>query len=261
VLAMRPQPGDLAIQQDMMALLHGSQLHQPGAARRLQDPLSIRHIVQVHGALHDALATAARTLTLEINCATDNPAVDLETGTVISTGNYHTPHITLAVDHVRRGLSLTATTQAARLSKLMANRFTDLPMHLSGDTATSNGFAPVMKLVESVLTRIQSDSIPIAVWPSLSADGIEDALTHSWESARLLARCAHHCRQLTAIELTAAAQGIDLRDIHDRLGEPVKHLHGLVRSHVQPLREDRPLGPEIEALTDGVNNGQFAWRP
>jgi len=261
VVAMRPQPGDLTVRQDMMTLLEGSQLHQPGSARRLQDPLSIRHIVQVHGALHEAIATASRTLELEINCATDNPAVDLEKGVVISTGNYHTPHITLAVDHVRRGLALAATTQAARISKLMPTRFTDLPMHLSGDTATSNGFAPVMKLVESVLTRIQSESASVAFWPSMSADGIEDALTHSWESARLLAACAAHCRQLTAIELTAAAQGIDLRKIRDHLGEPARCLHGRVRSHVQPLQEDRPLGPEIESLKNGIVKGEFSWRP
>lgn len=261
VVAMRPQPGDLVAQKDMMSLLQGSRLHEPGAARRLQDPLSIRHLVQIHGAMFEALTAASQTLALEINCATDNPAVDLDSGKVISTGNYHTPHITLAADHVRRGLSLTATAQAARIAKLMANRFTGLPMHLSGDTATSNGFAPVMKTVESVLTRIQADAMPVAVWPSLSADGIEDALTHSWESARLLSRCTDHCCQLTAIELTAATQGIDLRGIRDDLGLPAMTVYETVRSHVSRLVEDRPLGAEIEVLSKEVERGRFCWRP
>lgn len=261
VVAMRPQPGDLIVQKDMMSLLEGSKLHTPGAARRLQDPLSIRHLVQIHGAMHEALTAADRTLALEINCATDNPAVDLASGKVISTGNYHTPHITLAMDHVRRGLSLTATAQAARIAKLMANRFTDLPMHLSGDTATSNGFAPIIKTVESVLTRIQAAAMPVAVWPSLSADGIEDALTHSWESARLLSRCAHHCCQLTAFELTAAAQGIDLRSVYSEMGPPAATLYKNVRSHVSRLVEDRPLGSEITSLINEVERGVFCWRP
>ncbi len=261
VVEMRPQPGDLAVQHDMELLLKGSRLHQPGAARRLQDPLSIRHIIQVHGALHDALETAGRTLETELNCATDNPVVDSTSGTVISTGNYHTPHITLAVDHVRRGLSLTSTLQAARISKLLANRFTDLPMHLSGDTAASNGFAPIMKLTESVLTRIQADATPVAVWPSLNADGIEDALTHSWESARLLAQCVENCRRLIAIELTAAAQAIDLRAVADQLGHPAEALYRQVRKDVALLVEDRPLGTEIESLARTVRQGRFTWRP
>ncbi|MEQ9488147.1 MAG: aromatic amino acid ammonia-lyase [Alphaproteobacteria bacterium] len=261
VVAMRPQPGDLAVQRDMQVLLRDSRLHRPGEARRLQDPLSIRHIVQVHGALHDALTTAARTVETELNCSTDNPAVEPDSGNVISTGNYHTPHITLAVDHVRRGLAMTSMLQAARVSKLMANRFTDLPMHLSGDTATSNGFAPVMKLAESVLSRIQDESVPIAFWPSLNADGIEDALTHSWESARKLANCTAHCRQLIAIELAAAAQGIDLRGIQNQLGRPAATLHKLVRNLIAPLVEDRPLGADLHKLADAVHQGHFTWRP
>lgn len=260
VVAMRPQPGDLAVQREMMTLLRGSKLHQPGTARRLQDPLSIRHLVQIHGAMHQALDSARGTLETEINCATDNPAVDLETGSVISTGNYHTPHITLAVDHVRRGLSMMATAQAARIAKLMANRFTDLPMHLSGDTATSNGFAPVMKTMESVLTRIQTDAMPVAVWPSLSADGIEDALTHSWEAARQLSRCADHCCHLTAIELMAGAQGIDLRGNLEDLGPPMATVYSDIRSIAAGLVEDRPLGTEIEALSAQVANGRFNFR-
>lgn len=261
VVEMRPQPGDLAVQRDMQLLLQDSRLHRSGEARRLQDPLSIRHIVQVHGALHDALTTAAGTIETELNCSTDNPAVEPETGNVISTGNYHTPHITLAVDHVRRGLAMTSMLQTARVSKLMANRFTDLPMHLSGDTAASNGFAPVMKLAESVLSRIQAESAPIAVWPSLSADGIEDALTHSWESARKLASCTAHCRQLTAIELAAAAQGIDLRGIQNQLGRPAETVYRRVRNLIAPLVEDRSLGADLQKLADAVHQGQFARRP
>ena len=55
VQAARPAPGQNAVAARLAALLAGSALWQPGAARRVQDPLSFRCVTQVHGA---ALAAA-----------------------------------------------------------------------------------------------------------------------------------------------------------------------------------------------------------
>jgi len=50
LLALRPQSGQMQAAEDILACLEGSTLKETGAARRLQDPLSIRNIPQVHGA-------------------------------------------------------------------------------------------------------------------------------------------------------------------------------------------------------------------
>ncbi|HZW75373.1 MAG TPA: aromatic amino acid ammonia-lyase, partial [Caldimonas sp.] len=51
VVLMRPAPGQTEIAERLRALLAGSQLLAQGGARRLQDPLSLRCVAQVHGAL------------------------------------------------------------------------------------------------------------------------------------------------------------------------------------------------------------------
>jgi histidine ammonia-lyase len=52
-------------------------------------------------------------------------------------------------------------------------------------------------------------------------------------------------RRVLAIELLAAAQGIDLRRPL-RSSAPLEALHRAIRSRVDPWREDRELAPDIE---------------
>ena len=62
VAAARPAPGQEWAASGLRALLAGGALTEPGAARRLQDPLSFRCASQIHGALHGALGFLAGAL-------------------------------------------------------------------------------------------------------------------------------------------------------------------------------------------------------
>ena len=56
-------------------------------------------------------------------------------------------------------------------------------------------------------------------------------------------------RYLAAIELLAAAQAIDLRELpHAELGKGTQDAYAAVRARVARLDEDRPLGPDIETV-------------
>ena len=99
---VNPQPGLAEAAEQLSDLLRGSVLFDPAKARRLQDPLSIRNAVQVHGALISALNFAIDTVEVEMNASSDNPVVDVARHTIISCGAYHTPHLTIAVETVSR---------------------------------------------------------------------------------------------------------------------------------------------------------------
>ena len=75
VVRARPQPGQEWSAAGLRALLAGGSLTEPGASRRLQDPLSFRCASQLHGSLHAALALLAAALEPELNGAADNPLV------------------------------------------------------------------------------------------------------------------------------------------------------------------------------------------
>ena len=65
VQAAHPAPGQSEIAERLTALLAGSSLGQAGAARRVQDPLSLRCVSQVHGAALAALRAARDHVELE----------------------------------------------------------------------------------------------------------------------------------------------------------------------------------------------------
>ena len=73
--ALRPHPGQQAAAAHLRALLAGSRLVTEPGQVRVQDAYSLRCMPQVHGAVRDALAHAARVLAVEANSVTDNPLI------------------------------------------------------------------------------------------------------------------------------------------------------------------------------------------
>ena len=73
--AAHPAPGQREIAARLTALLAGSALWNAGAARRVQDPLSLRCVSQVHGAALAVLWNARDHVELELNSAAESPLV------------------------------------------------------------------------------------------------------------------------------------------------------------------------------------------
>jgi histidine ammonia-lyase len=63
----RPHGGLDTAMSRLRDLLEDSALWRPGAARNLQDPLSIRCVPQTHGALYDSLSVARGLMEIELN--------------------------------------------------------------------------------------------------------------------------------------------------------------------------------------------------
>ena len=174
LLALRPQAGQVEASFRIMGLLNGSPLQQVGAARRLQDPLSIRNIPQVHGAFLAALKGAQEAVEAEINGASDNPGVLIDRGEIASHGGYLTPHLVISLGALAQATAQIAAVQAARIGKMLAGRFTELPNGLTSSGATGAGLGPLMKTVEALFAEISHAAMPAPIYPSFSADGLED---------------------------------------------------------------------------------------
>jgi len=255
-LGAKPLPGQRAAAADLTRRLQGSALWTPGAARRLQDPLSLRHIAQIHGALFLALDQAGQVIAIELNGASDNPVVDVATGSVVPTGAYYTAELALVCESASRAVLSLAMAQLARITRLLDPRLSGLPAFLAPERASSNGFAPLIKTAEALVAEIAHAAQPPAIWPSLSALGVEDTLTSAPVAARALARAADHLVRLCALELIVAAQAVELAQRRAALGPPLAGLHDAIRRIVPALAEDHPLSPRIEALSLAILRGE-----
>lgn len=257
VIALRAQQGEAEAARRIRAKLEGSTLLRPGQARRLQDPLSIRNIPQVHGLVVWAMDQARTVIETELNGSSDNPAALIDEAEILSAGNYLTPHLTGAAESLARALVHLATAQAARISKLLSARFTDLPLFLATSGATSSGFAPLIKVTEATLTELTAAAAPAPLWSSACADGVEDVMASSLHAARALVRTADLASRLSAMELMVAAQAVELREPTGPSAPGLKRALSQVRRHCPALIDDRPLGEDINRLTSAIAQGEF----
>ena len=250
VLECSGHPDQKAAAAGILHFLQGSALAAGAEPRRLQDPLSLRNIPQIHGTVLAALRFAEGAVETDLNGCSDNPVALMQQDEILSCGAYFTAHLTNALELVARSFVHLTTAQVARMAKLLHPDFSGLPVFLTAPAATANGFAAVMKTAEALLGEVMHEAQPAAIWPSVNANGVEDVLTSSPVAARALARIAALSLRLSAIELMIAAQGVDLRGAAARPGPPLCGIMTMVRAISAPLVAARPLGHEIEALAE-----------
>ncbi len=249
IAAARPQPGQAEAARRLLALLAGGGLTEPGAARRVQDPLSYRCIPQVHGSLLAALEFAGRALDAELNGAGDNPLVVIDNDAILSNGNFHTPALALGFDALGLAVSQVANLTFMRCQRMLSDRFTDLPSTLTPKGPTRYGMGPLSKVPEALAAEIRQLANPVSVDSRSAADGVEDDSTNAPLAVRKLADMLPRWRLMIAVELLMAAQAVELRgDI--RLGRGTAIAQRAVRALAPSLEDDRPLFAEVERIAD-----------
>ncbi|MFE9679944.1 aromatic amino acid lyase [Streptomyces sp. NPDC006285] len=269
VLGLRPAPGQSRAAAELLALLAGGDLTGPRHARRVQDPISLRCAAQVHGALHAALDFAGAALYPELNGSGDNPVVlpgtdpyqppnpdtgtdtDQIAGEILSSGNFHTPALALALDTLALALTQTAALSAERMRRLLDPRLSGLPANLSPYGPERSGFAPLAKTAQALVAEIRLLSAPVSTDPRHGAAGVEDDSTNAALGARRLSTMLVRLRQLLAVEAVAAAQAVDLA-APAALGHGPALVHRAVRALVPPLDDDRPSGADVDRVSEDV---------
>lgn len=248
VVAARPAPGQAWSAAGLRALLSGGALMEPGAARRLQDPLSFRCVSQIHGSLHVALELLAAAVGPELGGAADNPLVLLDDDEIVSTGNFHVPALAMALDAAAIGLSQVASTSSERQARLKTQRLSGLPTGLSPAEEIRSGLSPLTRTAQALAMEIRHLATPFSITPTVAADSVEDDSTGAAHAALRVREQLERLRLLTAIELIVAAQAVDLA-APAPLGVASGAAYAAVRECVDTLEEDRPVGPDVERLT------------
>lgn len=252
-VAARPAPGQAWAAAGLLALLAGGALREPGAARRLQDPLSFRGAAAVHGALAVTLDAVCAAVTPELGAAADSPLV-LD-GEVIATGNFLSPALGVALDGAAIAAAQVGDALAQRPARLAAERFSGLPEGLAAGPMSS-GVAPLEKTARALAFDLAALAAPRSLASASAADGAEDAVTGALPGALRLLETARALARLVAVELVVAARAVTLRgDV--RLGAGTARALAWVRQMAPDGPDDRPLGPALEAIAMAVLAGDL----
>ncbi len=264
VTAARPAPGQQESSAHLLAILDGSALHDPAQARRLQDPLSLRSVGPLHGSLLAALRFLEPAVLAEVNGAGDNPLVVIEEGPdkegrVISSANFHTAALALALETLSQALAQTASGAVARTGKLLTPAVSDLPLGLSARGPGNAGLAPFLKTAQSLLQEIRQLAQPVPSDLRPAGDGVEDEVTAAPQAAKKLMEAIWRLRLLLGAELIVAVQALERRGA--TLAPMVAKAVAAIREVVPPLDEDRPYGADLERLDATLlKNGELLAR-
>lgn len=264
---LRPHPQQANCAAYLRRLLEDSAFTRGYDPTDVQDAYTLRCMPQVHGAARDAIAYARWVIDLELNAVTDNPLlfIDEATGeiTVLSGGNFHGEPLAIAMDY----LSI-ALTEIGNISERRIMRLTDeasnahvLPAFLTEHGGLNSGFMITQYTAAALATENKVLAHPASVDTIPSSANVEDHVSMGLTAALQTAAILDNVEHILAIELLAAAQGVDFRRKQlgeaARLGRGTHPVYHLIRGQVPFLERDALMYPYLRAVHGLVTSRQI----
>jgi histidine ammonia-lyase len=227
---------------------------------RVQDPYSLRCQPQVMGACLDQMRHAAGVLLAEANAVSDNPLVFADArdgaGEVLSGGNFHAEPVAFAADNLALAIAETGALSERRTALMMDTHLSGLPPFLVTDGGVNSGFMIAQVTAAALASENKSLAHPASVDSLPTSANQEDHVSMATYAARRLGPMAANTAGIVAIELLAAAQGVDLRKplaTSPRLTDAM----ALIRERVAFWERDRAFAPDLAAARELVEGGAF----
>ncbi|MDF0542240.1 histidine ammonia-lyase [Sphingobium sp. H39-3-25] len=253
---LRRHAGQIETAAALRALMAGSAIrasHLENDAR-VQDPYCLRCQPQVMGAALDVLRQAATTLEIEANGVSDNPLIFPETDEALSGGNFHAEPVAFAADMIALTICEIASIAERRIAMLVDPALSGLPAFLTPKPGLNSGFMIPQVTAAALVSENKQRAYPASVDSIPTSANQEDHVSMAAHGARRLLDMAENATAVIGIEFLAAAQGIDFHAplaTSDVLGAA----HGLLRSEVPHLSDDRHFHPDMEAANALIRSG------
>ena len=258
----RPHPGHAEVARNLLRLNAGSQIREShrSAERdpRVQDAYSLRCTPQVHGAVRDAIRQVKAVVAIELNSATDNPLVfvDRKGGEVLSGGNFHGQPLAMAADQLAVALATLGGISERRV-ETMTNPLTSLlPAFLTTEPGLNSGFMIAQVTAAALASELKTQATPHSVDSISTSGNQEDYVSMGMGAARRLCGMCENLRNILAIELLAACQGIDLL-APLKTGALAQKAYDAVRKVSPKLEADRALAGDIQAVAFRIGDATF----
>ena len=208
------------------------------------------------GAALDLLTNAARTLEIEANAVTDNPILFPDSDEVISGGNFHAQPVAFAADIIAMALCEVGSISERRTSVLVDPNMSRLPAFLTDDGGVNSGLMIPQVTAAALVSENKSLAFPASVDSIPTSAGQEDHVIMAPIAARKAVTIARNAAGVIAIELIAAAQGVDYH-APLKTSAALQKLHGQVRALSPHLETDRYWADEMAALQAAVLAGEI----
>ena len=188
------------------------------------------------GACLDQMRHAASVLLTEANAVSDNPLVFADTGEILSGGNFHAEPVAFAADNLALAIAEIGALSERRIALLMDTNLSGLPPFLVEDGGVNSGFMIAQVTAAALASENKALAHPSSVDSLPTSANQEDHVSMATNAARRLLPMAGNTAAIAAVELLAAAQGVDMR-------RPLRTSPSLARAARAGARSRAVLGP------------------
>lgn len=237
--------GQMRCSVDIRDHLEGSYLNTKDITKTLQDPLSYRDVVAVHGAVYDAIDYVEAMMENHLNTTEDNPCILMDERKIISCANFEATNWALGFEMLSLALGHVSKMSTYRIIKLANPAFTGLSRFLSPDEGVVQAYQTIQKNFTALDAEIRHLANPSTLDFVAVAGEIEDHANNTVQIMKRIRRILDNLYVILGIELMHAAQAVDLRE-GIKLGKHSKVLFDVFRKEVPFLEVDRPLTFDIE---------------
>lgn len=246
-LALRRSPGLQEVGRNLRRWLAGSALLAQSAGSRTQDPLSLRAVPQIHGAVRDTLEQVKHVVDRELASVTDNPIVagSPDAPEVHSQAHAVGAAIALAMDGLATAAAELAAISERRIDRLVNPLVSGLPAFLAAGSGVASGFMIIQYTAAALVAENRRLAAPASLDGGITSALQEDMLTHATPAANKALAIIDNLLTILAIEVAAATQAYDLQPGSAQKTARTAVLYELVRAQVSFYRDDQPLNAEV----------------
>jgi len=176
---------------------------------------------------------------------------------MLSGGNFHAEPVALAADALAVAIAEIGAISERRVAMLVDTVVSRLPPFLTAEPGLNSGFMIVHVTAAALASENKSLAHPASVDSLPTSANQEDHVSMATFAARRLQQMLANTGHIVAIELLAAAQGIEfLRPLAS--APALEGVLRLVRSVSPAMMSDRSLARDIEAMHHLVAAGDIA---
>lgn len=246
-------PGAVRVARTLKKCIEGSDLLSGKIKTKVQDAYSMRSSPQVLGAVHDALDWAEKQVKIELNGVGDNPLFLTEEKLTLTGANFQGTPVSLPMDMAGAAITIACVISERRLNRLTNPALSvGLPPFLTKGAGLMSGMMLSQYTADSLIVEQRILSAPASVCSIPAAADQEDFVSMGMNTAIKNGQILDNAMGVLGIELMAAAQALDIRDLTP--GKGVQAARKVIRKHVNFLDEDRPLYPDHTRMKELVKS-------
>jgi len=259
--ALKPHAGQVEVAEMLLTLLKGSKIRASHAHndKRVQDPYSLRCMPQAMGAARDAIEYALNVFETELGSVTDNPLV-VEGKTrgsieVLSGGNFHGQAVAFAADFAAIAITALGNISERRIAQLVGD-FKILPPFLARNPGLESGFMIAHVTAAALCNENKILSHPASSDSISTSANKEDFVSMGMNAALKLSTVVRNTARIVAIEMMAAAEGVEF---HRPLKSSARLEDALAKlREISPaFKGDEVFSGRIEAVAECILSGCF----